>query len=339
MSSEKVQFKNTSNLLSVVGISVKEGQKLSGVEQCPQLFRNGGMLQILSELGWQIKDLGDITAESLHAEIEAEVVGNKLPYKYSNVHDVETIGVVNNKLHDICHQETKKGRFMLNLGGDHGLASGTITGSLRTYPNLRVIWIDAHGDCNTPEISPSGNYHGMPMAHVFGWIKKGDLKSFDWLDIHLKHEHIVYIGLRDLDKAEKDLLHKNNVKYYTPYDIEDMGGIKFVMDEAFKYLQAGKEDNNPIHVSWDVDGCDPSYIYGTGTKARAGLSERESHYILQRIAKTGNLVSLDMVEVNPALDIITERTHFHGDNPLIKGTQSVCNAIELTASALGYTWR
>lgn len=246
---------------------------------------------------------------------------------------------MNKKLHDMCHEETKKGRFMLNLGGDHGLASGTITGSLRTYPNLRVIWVDAHGDCNTPTTSPSGNYHGMPMAHVFGWIKKGDLKAFDWLDIHIKPENVVYIGLRDIDPEEKKLLAKDNVRYYTPYDIDNMGGIKFVMDDIFKYLHVSKDDNNPIHVSWDVDACDPSYIYGTGTKARAGLSERESHYILQRIADTGNLVSLDMVEVNPTLDKIKEREHYHGDNPKIKGTMSVCNAIELTASALGFTWR
>lgn len=334
----KVEFKHCSNLLSVVGVSVKEGQQLSGVEQSPKLFRDGGLLEWLTEIGWQIRDMGDITKESLHADIEAEVECNKEEYKFK-LENIEIIGCMNKKLHDLCHEETKKGRFMLNLGGDHGLASGTITGSLRTYPNLRVIWVDAHGDCNTPETSPSGNYHGMPMAHVFGWIKKGDLKSFDWLDVHIKPENVVYVGLRDLDTLEKGLLAKNNVKYFTPFDIDAMGGIKNAMDEALQYLQADKGQDNPIHVSWDVDACDPTYIYGTGTKARGGLSERESHYMLKRIAATGNFVSLDMVEVNPELDTIKEREHYHGDYPKIKGTQTICNAIELTASALGNTSR
>jgi len=324
--------------LSVVGISVKEGQQLTGVELAPKQFREGGLLDWLKDLGWQIRDLGDITKEDLHTEIENEIHNTKSKPKYT-LENIEIIGVVNKHLYDINHEQTKQGRFMLNLGGDHGLASGTITGVLKTYPNLKVIWVDAHGDCNTPEISPSGNYHGMPVAHVLGWITKGDVKSFDWLDIHLKPENIVYLGLRDVDKAEKELLKKHNIKYYTPYDIDHCGGIKNVMDEALKYLHADKEDNNPIHVSWDVDGCDPSFIYGTGTKARAGLSERESHYILQRIASTGNLVSLDMVEVNPMLDTIKNREHYHGDNPKIKGTQSICNSIELTVSALGFSWR
>lgn len=335
---KKVEFKHCKNLLSVVGVAVKEGQKLSGVEVSPQLFRQGGLLDWLSELGWQIKDLGDITKEDLHGEIQNELEGNTNTYKYK-IENAEIIGVLNRKLHDLCHEETKKGRFMLNLGGDHGMASGTITGSLRTYPDLRVIWFDAHGDCNTPETSPSGNYHGMPMAHCFGWIKKNDIKSFDWLDIHVKAENVVYIGLRDLDAGEKSLLAKYNVKYYTPYDIDDMGGIKHVMDEALAYLKCDKDSNNPVHISWDVDGCDPSFIYGTGTKARAGLSERESHYLLQRVAGTGNLVSLDMVEVNSYLDQVKEREHYHGDHHKIKGSQAICSAIELTVSALGFSWR
>lgn len=338
MEGSTIKNKFCGNLLSVIGISVKEGQQLTGVEQAPDEFRKGGLLECLKNLGWQIKDLGDITKEMHHDEIEACEKDNTKQYKYNLPH-IEIIGTINKKLCDINHEQSKQGRFMLNLGGDHGLASGTITGMLRTYPNLKLIWVDAHGDCNTPAISPSGNYHGMPVAHVLGWIQKGDVKAFDWLDIHLKAENVVYLGLRDLDAGEKKLLKDHNIKFYTPYDIDDMGGIKFVMDEALKYLQADKEDKNPIHVSWDVDACDPAYIYGTGTKARAGLSERESHYALQRIANTGNLVSLDMVEVNPALDTIKERVHYHGDNPHIKGTQSVCNAIELTLSAMGFSWR
>ena len=334
----QVDFKFCTNKLTVIGVSVFEGQQLTGVEETPDKFREGGLLKCLSNLGWEVKDLGDITKESLEKEIHALENDKSRKYTY-DLPNIEIIGTVNQKLCDLNHQESKQGRFVLNIGGDHGLASGSITGMLKTYSNLKVIWVDAHGDCNTPETSMSGNYHGMPVAHVLGWITKNQVKGFDWLDIHLKPENLVYIGLRDLDRKEKTLLLNNKIKYYTPYDIEHAGGIKFVMDEAMKYLQIEKEDNNPIHVSWDVDACDPSFIYGTGTKARAGISERESHYILQRIAATGNLVSFDIVEVNPALDIIKEREIFHGDNPIIKGTQSVCNSIDLTLSALGFSWR
>lgn len=334
-----IDFKYTKNKLSVLGVSVKEGQKLTGVEQAPKDMRDGGLIKCLAELGWDIKDLGDLTKDKLQADIDALTADNSQTFKYNHLQNIEVIGAVNKKLAEINHEESKNNRFVLNLGGDHGLASGTITGMLRTYPDLKLIWVDAHGDCNTPECSPSGNYHGMPVAHVLNWIKKGDVKGFDWLDVHLKPENLVFIGLRDLDKPEKQLLKDHKIKYYTPFDIDHMGGIRFVMDEAFKYLNCDAGQKTPIHVSWDVDACDPVYIYGTGTKARAGLSERESHYILQRIAGTGNLVSMDMVEVNPILDKIQEREVFHGDNPNIKGTAAVCNTIELILSGMGFSWR
>ena len=332
------KFMFTNRNLSVIGVSVKEGQTLSGVELAPQLYRKGGLFKWLETLGWDISDLGDITKESLAARTEEVKKQPNDGYRFV-LENTEIIGPVNEKLATICHEESKKERFVLILGGDHGLASGSITGIRRTHPNLKVIWFDAHGDCNTVDTTPSFNYHGMPAAHIFGWLKKEDVKYFDWIDVHVAPENFVYIGLRDIDPKEKQLLAKHKVKYYTPYDIENVGGVKFVMDEALQYLHAEKGQDNPIHVSWDVDGCDPAYIYGTGTKARVGLSERESHYILQRIAATGNLVSLDMVEVNPLLDIEKRRTHFHGDNEHIQGPPSICNAIELTASALGFTWR
>lgn len=339
MDNSDIDFKYTKNKVSVLGVSVKEGQKLTGVEQAPNEIRNGGLLECLKQLGWEVNDLGDLTKETVEKEIDALVADNSQTFKYNHLQNIEIIGAVNKRLAEINHEESKKNQFVLNLGGDHGLASGTITGMLRTYPDLKLIWFDAHGDCNTPDGSPSGNYHGMPVAHILDWIKKGDVKGFEWLDVHLKPENLVFIGLRDLDKPEKKLLKDHNIRFYTPYDIDHMGGIRHVMDDTFKYLNCDADQKTPIHVSWDVDGCDPSYIYGTGTKARVGVSERESHYILQRIAATGNLVSLDMVETNPALDIVKEREVYHGDNPLIKGSAAICSSIELTLSAMGFSWR
>lgn len=333
-------FKHVKKTLSLIGISVMEGQTLTGVEEAPQLLRKGGLVKVIKHLGWEVNDLGDITKESLQAKIDAEIADKSQNPKY-NLHDIEVLGVVNQRLQELNYQESKAGRFVLNLGGDHGIASATITGLLKAHPNLRLIWFDAHGDCNTPATSASGNYHGMPAAHAFGWFKEGDVKSFKWLDKgpFLDTSRVVYIGLRDLDAPEKKLLQDHKVKFYTPFDIDDKGGIKNVMDEALQYLKADKNDSNPLHVTWDVDGCDPAFIFGTGTKARGGVSERESHYILQRVAATGNLVGLDVVEINPALDIVKQREHFHGDDSDIKGSASICNSIELIRSALGYSSR
>lgn len=325
--------------VSVLGISVKEGQKLTGVEKAPTEFRKGGLLEVIADYGWKIKDHGDITRESIQNELDEEY-RNENEYLYTNLANIEVLGVMNKELNRVAKEASSKHEFFLALGGDHGLATGSISGMLETYPNLKVIWIDAHGDCNTPEISPSGNYHGMPVAHLLGWMPQGSVKGFDWLKVTLKPENIVFIGLRDLDQGEKDLLLKHKIKFFTPFDIERVGGIGKVMDETLKYLSADDHQKNPIHISFDVDGCDPSFMAATGTRARCGLSEREAHFILQRTFNTGNLVSLDMVEVNPTLEKTQEKREvLHGDNKTLVGIPTVVYAMEFILSALGFSWR
>lgn len=247
---------------------------------------------------------------------------------------------MNKTLSDMCHQASSKKETVVVLGGDHGLASGSISGMKKTYPDLKVIWFDAHADANTPEISPSGNYHGMPAAHLMGWMEKGTIKGFDWFEPCLKAEDIVYFGLRDVDPKERELVRKAGIKVYSPYDIEKVGGIGKAMDEALAYLKCGDDDKCPIHISFDVDGCDPSFITATGTRARNGLTERESHYIVRRAAQTGNLVSIDMVEVNPELEDSpdTVREVLHGDMPGLVGPPTAVYACEFILSALGNTW-
>lgn len=327
----------TKNTVSIIGVSVKEGQQLTGVETAPQKMREGGLTAGIKQLGWEIEDTGDLTKEDLMDDICDEEM-NDQPYQFV-LPNIEVLGCMNKRLSELAHEKSSEGKFVLTLGGDHGLASGSIHGMLQTYEDLKVIWIDAHGDCNTVETSPSGNYHGMPVAHLLHWIPAGSMKSFDWLQKQLKPENLVFIGLRDLDDGEKKLLKEHKIKVYTPYDIEDKGGIANVMDEALEYLKADKEEDSHIHISWDVDGCDPSFIRATGTKSRCGLTERESHYILKRTAMTGNLVSLDMVEVNPSLEKGDEmREVLHGDNPLLKGSPTLVYAMEFIMSALGHRW-
>ena len=330
--------KFVNNTVSLLGISVKEGQKLTGVEQAPAHFRKGGLIEAIERLGWEVEDHGDLTKESIQDEIDYQKkVSDEYKYVLENI---EVIGVMNKNLSRFANEASNQRKFFLALGGDHGLAIGSISGLLNTYPDLKVIWFDAQGDCNTPEISPSGNYHGMPVAHLLGWMPQGSVKAFDWLKPALNPKNIVYIGLRDLDYGEKLLLEKHKIKLYTPFDIEKCGGISKVMDEALKYLNADQDQKNPIHLSFDVDGCDPSFIKATGTKARCGISERESHFILQRLFETGNLVSMDLVEVKPMLEESAQmREVLHGDNNKLKGTPTVVHGMEFILSALGFSWR
>jgi arginase len=200
----EIEHKFTNNRVSIIGVSVKEGQQLTGVEQSPHMFRECGLVSAIKEIGWEIHDEGDLTKENMDDQIQEELANDK-EYKYV-LPNIEVIGVMNKILAEKTHLRSKEKDFVLTLGGDHGIATGSIAGLQKTHPNLKVIWIDAHGDCNIPETSPSGNYHGMPVAHLLGWIKEGDMKSFDWLTPSLKPEDIVFIGLRDLDEGEKKLL-------------------------------------------------------------------------------------------------------------------------------------
>jgi len=282
--------------ISVVGCAVKEGQQLCGVELSPGLFRKCGLLTCLELLKWKVQDLGDIKLEDCQATID-KILAEDKKHKY-DLGNIVTLGAMNQLLAEFCQKSSERGDFTLILGGDHGLATGSIGGMLRTHPNLKVVWIDAHSDCNTPETSPSQNYHGMPVAHLLGWIEEGEMKGFDWFKPCLKPENIVYIGLRDIDEGERINLKKHNIKCYSPFDIEMKGGIHTVMNEVEQYLDIGPNKQNPVHLSFDVDGCDPVFMPGTGTKARAGLTLRETHFILMRLFQTQNLVSMDCVEVN-----------------------------------------
>jgi len=203
-------------------------------------------------------------------------------------------------------------------------------------PDLKVVWIDAHADANIPETSPSGNYHGMPVAHLLGWIAEGTVPGFDWYKPCCTNKDFVYIGLRDLDKEEKSMLVNAGIKCFTMHQVLKYG-IGEVMKQTFDYLfkdENGRHHPHPIHMSFDIDGVDPSVAYGTGTKSRGGLLYREAQYIVRETAKTGCLVSFDMVEINPLLD--KERKTFHGDNQHITVDQETAAlGLELISCALG----
>ena len=327
----KSKFRHISQTVQIIGVEVNEGQGHDGPQLAPNALRNAGLLKVLEQLNWEVKDLGNIT----NKDLEFEQPRNQGAYKFGEVKNSIELGALCKKLHTTTKEIGEDKHFCLTLGGDHGIGTGSISGLKAAYPDLKVIWVDAHGDANTPETSPSGNYHGMPAAHLLGWMGKGEVLGFDWFTPNLKGEDLVYIGLRDLDENEKLLFKKNNIKCFTMHEV-DKYGIGGVVDKALNYLDPeGK--NYPIHITFDIDSVDPLYVHATGTQARGGLTFREAHYIMREVVSTGNLVGLDMVEINPLMEKDSKpREIIHGDNPLIVGSETVSLGIELIASALGH---
>jgi len=184
------------------------------------------------------------------------------------------------------------------LGGDHSLAIGSIAASSTAYEDLCVIWVDAHADINTPKTSPTGNIHGMPVAFLMQ-LDMVPVPGFEWLkEKKLTPERIVYVGLRDVDEGEKEILKQLNIKAFSMTKVEHYG-IKQIMQMALDHVCPNRD--KPIHLSFDVDGIDPYDVPSTGTPVRGGLTYREARYLCERVCETGQLVSMDIVEVNPKL--------------------------------------
>lgn len=203
------------------------------------------------------------------------------------------------------YDHAREGRFVLTLGGDHSIAIGTISGTAKAIrermqsKEVAVIWVDAHADINTPESSDSGNVHGMPVAFLTGLATSDRKDIFGWLekDQLLSVSKLVYIGLRDVDRGEKIILRENKIRAFTMHDI-DKHGIGRVVEMALAHIGT----DTPIHLSFDVDALDPQWAPSTGTPVRGGLTLREGDYIAEAVHETGQLVAMDLVEVNPSLE-------------------------------------
>ncbi|MHC4262383.1 MAG: arginase, partial [Planctomycetota bacterium] len=195
-----------------------------------------------------------------------------------------------------------RGRFPLVVGGDHAVACGTIAGVVRHAATMGgvpgLLWFDAHGDMNTPQTSPSGNVHGMPLASCLGHGPEALVRmagEAPMLDV----SKCVLVGVHELDAREKEMIRSVGIRIYTMREI-DMMGMQRVMEEALEIVTDGTVG---FHVSFDVDGCDVSIAPGTGTIVPGGTDYRESHLVMENIADSGRLMSLELTEVNPILDV------------------------------------
>jgi len=257
----------------------------------PSAFRIAGLGERLSALGVQVVDAGDLVAPIP----ETKALGDPSK-KY-----IREIARVCEKLYKTSLAALEKGGFPLVLGGDHSLASGSVAATAdfvrRTGKPLGLLWVDAHGDMNTPSSSGSGNVHGMPLASLLG-SEPAELSRIGGFSPKVQPEHTVLIGIRNLDEREKQIVRDSRVHVFTMKDI-DRSGIATVTEQALAIAGAGTAG---VHVSFDLDVCDPAIAPGVGTPVKGGLDYREAHMLMEIVADSGLLRALDLVEVNPILD-------------------------------------
>lgn len=282
--------------VAVVGCPFSGGQRRKGVDTGPVSLVKAGICEQLESLGWKVDFTGHHSFDHINEGIanDTDIGMMKLP---------RTVSAVTKQVAEVVESHAKQGKLPLTLGGDHSLALGTVSGSLRAHPDAALIWIDAHADINTPETTESGNLHGCPVSFLLG-LQGTDVEPFNsWVPSKplLRPDSLVYIGLRDIDAGERKILKENNIKAYSMHHV-DKFGIGRVVEMALDHVNGapGKRDR-PIHLSFDVDALDPSVAPSTGTPVRGGLTFREGHYICEALYETGCLVALDLMEVNPSL--------------------------------------
>lgn len=328
MLTKSIQFrKHFSKTIEVIGAAWSEGQPRKGTETSPRNFRNCGLLSSLSTtLEWSIRDKGDLTLPSEKTFINTPK---------HNLDIYEKVGHLNHLLSNAINNSSKNSTTLI-LGGDHSLGSGSIHGNLLKHgEDLKVLWIDAHADINTPQTSSTKNYHGMPLAHILGFFDDLKYTGFEWMTKRLKKENIVLFGVRDLDEGEKKTIADHKIKVFSTFDIDDCGGIKPAMAEAMSYLGLAKK-KNPLHVSFDIDSASSTVVSATGTPSRYGLSERELIYIMRKVFDSGCLVNLDVAELNLKLADENDYVQYHGDNDLITtNSLTLYNVCEFIHYAFG----
>ncbi|HDU1389749.1 arginase [Staphylococcus pseudintermedius] len=277
-------------IIELIGAPTTFGQKKLGVNLGPDAIRYAGVLPRLKRIDHEVIDTGNVDVPPVDIE--------KFMSQQEGLQNYEEILAFSKSLKEKVSDSIRQQHFPVILGGDHSLAIGSISGVAEHYDHLGVIWYDAHGDLNVPEESPSGNMHGMPLRILAG---EGDEKlvQLGGFAPKVKPENIVLIGMRDLDFGEREYIKKHQIRTYTMADIDERG-IRSVIEESIAYL---KDKTDGVHLSLDVDALDPNETPGTGTKVSGGLTYRESHYALELLNQSGMITSMDIVEVNPLLDV------------------------------------
>jgi arginase len=297
---------NAKRAIAVIGATLDLGQGRRGVDMGPSAMRYAGLEERLVGLGYRVRDHGNVDTAVPEATAVQDERARFLP------EIKETCARIAAKV----VEESRSGALPLVLGGDHSVALGTLGGLAAVHGSGGALWIDAHADINTPETSPSGNVHGMALAAALGLA--GDAFASDaWPLPALDRKRVALLGLRQADVGERKLLREAEVRVFTMSEIDRIG-VERAIQEALDHVSGP----GFVHVSLDMDALDPEVAPGVGTPVRGGLTYREAHLAMERVAESGLAGSLEVVEVNPILD---------------RENTTAVTAVELVASALGAT--
>lgn len=281
--------------IRLLGVPLDLGQSRRGVDMGPSAVRVAGLEARLEALGHVVEDGGNVTVALAEQKKEGDPRAKYL----------KEITATCTKHAETVFKTLEAGKFPLVLGGDHSVAAGTVAGVAEFFRQQRriqeqkigLIWIDAHADINTPDTSPSGNVHGMPLAAILG-LGPPELANIYNFSPKVQPENCVLVGVRDIDAREKENIKETGIEVYTMRDIDERG-MRTVIEEALRVAGRGTAG---YHVSLDMDWIDPEDAPGVGTPVRGGASYREGHLAMEIIADHGRMVSFEIVEVNPVID-------------------------------------
>lgn len=281
-----------SQKIRIIGVPMDLGQSRRGVDMGPSALRVAGLQSRLKQLGHTVEDIGNMPVKQAEEQ----------PYGEKRAKYLHEIAETCRGLAEMTEKTLAEGFFPLVLGGDHSIAIGTCSGVSDFFrkqsKKIGCLWLDAHGDMNTPDSSPSGNVHGMPLASLIGY---GAPELVELLGFKPKVEprNVAIVGVRDLDAKERRLVKDSGVHAFTMRDIDERG-MREVMSEALRFAQ---DDTEGIAVSVDMDLIDPADAPGVGTPVRGGITYREAHLAMEMIADSESMASLEVVEINPVIDL------------------------------------
>lgn len=295
--------------IAVIGAPMDLGAGRRGVDMGPSALRLAGLDERIAALGYEYEDLGNVQVdqpESLPVSFE------RARYLPQIVHTCERLG-------DMVEKALRKLQKPLVLGGDHSIAVGTVSGLAKFHrergEKIGLIWIDAHADMNTPDTSPSGNVHGMPLACLLGH-GPAELTGLFGFTPKVAPENVAVVGLRDVDRTEVPNIAAMGVHAFTMRSIDERG-LRSVIAES---IEVASRNTSGFHLSFDMDSVDPDEAPGVGTPVRGGLTYREAHLAMEVICDSGKMLGMEVVEVNPVLDTANRTAHL---------------GVELVLSALG----
>ena len=277
--------------IRIIGVPMDLGQNRRGVDMGPSALRVGGLQQRIKQLGHHVEDIGNIPVKQPEEQ----------PYGEKRAKYLQEIAETCRGLAATTERTVAEGIIPLVLGGDHSIAVGSVAGAAAHFhkqgKRIGCLWLDAHGDMNTPDSSPSGNVHGMPLASIIGYGAP-ELVELAGFKPMVAPRNVALVGIRDLDGRERRIVKESGVHVFTMRDIDERG-MREVMAEALRFVT---DETDGVAVSLDLDFVDPTDAPGVGTPVRGGVTYREAHLAMEMIADSEAVVSMEVVEINPVID-------------------------------------